>query len=112
MKPLTAEEKEERQSKTLYIRLPHTIKNAKEIEELFVGDVKVKLPRQSSRHCHVTFASVEEKIKNLKCIKKLVIDGKHIIAAPPRVKLQEEKKKKEKKMRVPKPKPEIKVTKT
>jgi len=112
MKPRTSKDIDDDLSKTLYIRLPRTIKSSDEIKDLFLGDAKVRMPRQSSRYCHVVFENVEEKMKNLKNIKKLVIEGKHIVAFPPKINPKVEKKKKEKKVRVPEPRPEPKVTKT
>lgn len=87
----------------MYVRLPHTIKDEKEVKELFVGEFKVKLPRQSSRICHVIFPSVEDKVKNQKGLKK-ELDGKPIIAGPPRpMKLDKKKKPKQKKIKIPEP---------
>ncbi|XP_058794497.1 uncharacterized protein LOC131666117 [Phymastichus coffea] len=92
----------EEQSRTLYVRIPHTIKNVDEIKNLFFGDIKVKLPRQSSRHCHVIFSTVDEKIKNLKAVKKQLIDGKPIFISPPKP-MNLEKKPKHKKIKIPDP---------
>jgi hypothetical protein len=104
----TSLEIEEEQTRTLYIRVPHTIKDVNDIKELFFGNFRVKLPRQSSRYCHVIFATVEEKIKNMKAFKKKVIDGKPIITAPPKpIDLEKKKKKvRQKKIVIPEPKPE------
>lgn len=99
-------------AKILYVRLPHTIKSVKEIQDLFAGDITVKLPRQSSRHCHVIFPSVEEKIKNLKSIRKKKVDGKRILAAEPKINPPEEKKIKEKKIKPSKPTQGPKITQT
>lgn len=102
----------EERSRTLYVRLPHTIRDPKEVNELFDGNAKVKLPRQSSRACHVIFPSLEEKVKGLKNLKGKTVDGKRIVAFDPRTKPTEEKMSK-KKIFVPTPKPKdsLKATK-
>ncbi|XP_015521953.1 uncharacterized protein [Neodiprion pinetum] len=96
----------EERSRTLYVRLPHTIRNTKEVHALFEGDAKVKLPRQSSRSCHVIFPTVEEKIKALKHVKKKTVDGKRVIAFNPKTKPMENKPSR-KKIKVPQPKPPL-----
>ncbi|XP_046735857.1 uncharacterized protein LOC124405203 [Diprion similis] len=103
----------EERSRTLYVRLPHTIRNTKEVQALFDGDAKVKLPRQSSRSCHVIFPTVEEKIKGLKHVKEKTVDGKHVIAFNPRTQPMENKPSR-KKIKVPQPKapPIPKITQT
>lgn len=106
----TSLEIEEEQSRTLYIRVPRTIKDAKQIKDLFFGDLTVKIPRQSARHCHVIFPSIEEKVKNLKLIKKKLIDGKPIFAGPPKpANLEKKKKPKQKKIVIPKPEDDLNV---
>ncbi|XP_015118193.1 glutamic acid-rich protein [Diachasma alloeum] len=105
MKVRTAQEMEEERVRTLYIRLPHTIKNIDEIRDLIFGDVDIKLPRQSGRHCHVVFPSVEEKLKNMKALKKKLIDNKHIFVS--NAKLQDPDVKKEKQMKMKKVKPVV-----
>lgn len=103
----TSLEIEEEKCRTLYIRIPRTIKDASEIQNLFFGEFQVKLPRQSSRYCHVIFSNEDEKVKNLKAIKKKLIDGKNIIAGPPRpMNLEKKKKPKQKKIVIPEPKDE------
>lgn len=100
----TPSEIEEEQSRTLYIRVPHTIKDDQEIRNLFVGDFKLKLPRQAARHCHVIFPNVEEKVKNMKALKKKLIDGKSIYVSPPKpINVEKKKKPKQKKIVVPEP---------
>lgn len=106
---------ENRRERTLNVCLPHVIKDRKEVEDLFVGDFHVKLPRQTSRSCHVVFANTEEKIKNQKLAKNKTIDGKHIVVLPLRKIVVTEKKiakKKTKKIVMPKITPEVKVTQT
>ncbi|XP_015595156.1 uncharacterized protein LOC107267683 [Cephus cinctus] len=100
-------------SRRLYVRVPFTIKNDNQIKELFLGDVKVKLPRQSARFCHVVFPDIDQTIKNLKMIKKKTLNGKHIIAYIPKPRPVDERKERNKKRRkvtVPVPKPEPKAT--
>ncbi|XP_063978507.1 uncharacterized protein LOC135163179 [Diachasmimorpha longicaudata] len=117
MKVGTAKEMEEERLRTLYIRLPHTIKNMDVIRDLVFGDVDIKLPRQSGRHCHVIFSSVEDKLKNMKALKTKRIDNKPIFVKNPKVQDPEVKKQKQKKMKkikpvvVSKPKAPEKVTK-
>lgn len=69
-------------ARTIYVRLPHTIRNADEIHDIFPGDIDVKLHRKASRQCHVVFPSIEEKMKNLRGVKKILINNKRIIARP------------------------------
>lgn len=103
-----------RRERTLNVCLPHAIKNKKDVESLFVGDFHVKLPRQTSRSCHVVFSSVEEKIKNQKLVKNKTVNGKHIFIKPLDdivvAEKKERDKKKKKKIFVPKITPDIKVT--
>ncbi|XP_033208761.1 uncharacterized protein LOC117167720 [Belonocnema kinseyi] len=75
---LTADEK----ARTLYLRLPHVIEDDKEVMSLFRDNVIVKLPRQTSRCCHVVFSTVQERTKCLKTMKNKVIDGKRLILMP------------------------------
>lgn len=70
------------QQRTLYIRMPSTIKNANDVHNIIVGEGEVKLKRQSSRDCHVLFASIEDKLSNLKILRRHKIDGKKIVARP------------------------------
>ncbi|XP_014214404.1 nucleolin [Copidosoma floridanum] len=104
----TISEIKEEQSRTLYVRLAKTIKSVDEINELFVGDFTVKLPRQSTRYCHVIFPSVEEKLKNLKLVKEKVVNGKPVHASTPRP-INLEKPKKPKKIKIPDPKEKPRV---
>ncbi|XP_044598914.1 microtubule-associated protein 1B-like [Cotesia glomerata] len=105
MKSETSEKLTEEQERVLYVRLPHTIKNVDQVQELFVGDFKVKLPRKSGRHCHVIFSNIEEKMTNLKAIKDKLINGKRIVAYPPKVKSSKDIKiKPDKKVVIPIPK--------
>ena len=100
----TSLEIEEEQSRTLYIRIPHPIKKENEVRSLFFGEFKIKIPRQSSRYCHVIFSSIEEKVKNMKALKKKEIDGRPIFACPPKpINLEKKKKKKQKKIVIPEP---------
>ncbi|KAK0182636.1 hypothetical protein PV327_000751 [Microctonus hyperodae] len=110
MKSPNSSEVDDEYNRTLYVRLPHTIHNMDEIRDLFAGDIQIKLPRQSSRHCHVIFSTVEEKMKNLKEVRKKRINDKRITACPPKAKPEIQKKKIEKKTTMPSPKPEQKIT--
>lgn len=103
-----------RRERTLSVHLPHVIKDKKDVECLFTGSFYVKLPRQSSRSCHVIFSSVEEKIMNYKFAKDKTINGKRIVIQPLRAVALTEKTKKIKKKKVfmPEIKPDIKVTQT
>jgi len=107
------DQKIKRKERTLNVSLPYTIKDKKEVENLFVGNFHIKLPRQSSRSCHVIFPSVEEKIKNYKLAKGKTINGKRIIiqTLKPLV-LNKKIKKDRKKVFVPEIKPDFKVTQT
>uniref|UniRef100_A0A6V7HMQ9 RRM domain-containing protein n=1 Tax=Bracon brevicornis TaxID=1563983 RepID=A0A6V7HMQ9_9HYME len=113
----TPEELEELAKRTLYIRLPHTIKNMDEIRELVFNEAEIRLPRQSSRHCHVVFPSVEVRSQNMKALKKKLIDNKKIFVSKPQPKRAKEikmKKVKEKKVKpkmISKPPTVSKVTK-
>lgn len=78
----TEEQLKDEQRRTLYIRMPCTIKDADDIYNVIVGEGEVKLTRQSSRNCHVLFASVEDKLRNLKILQRQKIDGKKIVARP------------------------------
>ena len=78
LETMTADEK----GRTLYVRLPHLIKDDKEVMALFVDNVKVQLPRQTSKCCHVIFSTVEEKTKCLKKMKNKRIDGKRLVLMP------------------------------
>lgn len=71
-----AVKKNTEQDRTLYLRFPKTIKNIDEIRNLIVGDADIKLPRQSSRNCHIVFSAVNDKIKNLKVIKEKIENEK------------------------------------
>lgn len=103
-----------RKERTLNVCLPHVIKDRKDVESLFVGDFHVKLPRQSSRSCHVVFTSVEEKIKNQKLVKNKTVNGKHIMVHALHdiviAKKDETKKRKKKKIFMPKITSDVKVT--
>ncbi|XP_012259412.2 uncharacterized protein LOC105687999 [Athalia rosae] len=102
---------EEQRQRTLYVRVNHTIRDPKEIEALFDGNVRVKLPRQPSRGCHVIFSNVEERMKGHKALKGKKLNGKRVIATVPKTKL-DEKKVSRKKIVVPIPKPQKKITRT
>ncbi|XP_072767608.1 uncharacterized protein [Anoplolepis gracilipes] len=101
-----------RREQTLSVRLSHIIKDKKDVECLFTGKFYVKLPRQSSRSCHVMFSSVEEKIMNYKSAKGKTINGKRIVVKPLHalVLREEAEKMKKKKVVMPEIKPDIKVT--
>lgn len=100
----TASQIEEEQTRSLYVRLPHTIKNEKEVKELFFGEFKIKLPRQSGRYCHVIFPTVDDKVKNLKDLKNKLVNGKPVFASPPKpINLDKKKKPKQKKIKIPEP---------
>lgn len=106
---LTSEDFQEEQSRTLFVRLPHTIKDEDEIKQLFTGEFKVKIPRQSSRYCHVIFPDIESKFKNWSSVKKQLINGKKIYANHPKpvdIEKKLKEKVKRKKIRVPEPKVE------
>jgi len=104
----------ERRERTLNVRLPHVIKDQKDVEYLFEGNFHVKLPRQSSRSCHVVFPTVEEKIANYKLAKAKTIDGKRIVIQPlSAVALATgTKKMRKKKIFIPEIKPDVQVTQT
>ena len=88
----SAYDKEEEQSRTLYIRIPRSIKSEDEIKSLFFGTFKITLPSEtSSRYCHVLFSNVRDKIKNLKALRKKIVNGKRIIAAAPTERIDLEK---------------------
>lgn len=101
-----------RRERTLRVYLPHVIKDKKDVENLFTGNFYVKLPRQSSRSCHIVFSNVEEKITNYKSAKEKTINGKRIIVKPLCALVPKKKVKKieRKKVCIPEIKPDIKVT--
>ncbi|XP_011065447.1 PREDICTED: uncharacterized protein LOC105152722 [Acromyrmex echinatior] len=101
-----------RRERTLNVRLPHIIKDKKEIEQLFEGSYHIKLPRQSSKSCHIIFPTVEEKIKNYKLAKGKTIDGKRIVIQPLREIVFKKETNTRKKIFIPEIKPDIEVTKT
>ncbi|XP_076633029.1 uncharacterized protein LOC143347601 [Colletes latitarsis] len=67
--------------RALYVRLPHVIRNEKDVAKLFTGDFKVNLTRQASKYCYVIFADVKEKMKNLEAAKNTLINGKRVVIA-------------------------------
>jgi len=102
-----------RRERTLSVRLPHVIKDKRDVECLFVGDFHIKLSRQSNRSCHVVFPTVEEKTKNCKLAKDKTVNGKRIVIQPLRdLAIGEDVKKIKKKIFIPKIKPDVKVTQT
>lgn len=103
-----------RRERTLSVHLPHVIKNRKDVECLFTGNFYIKLPRQSSRSCHVIFSSMEEKIMNYKFAKDKTINGKRIVIQPLHALVLKEKTKKitKKKIYMPEIKQDVKVTQT
>ncbi|KAL6260043.1 hypothetical protein P5V15_007583 [Pogonomyrmex californicus] len=104
-----------RRERTLNVRLPYTIKDKKDVESLFEGNFYVKLPRQSSRSCHVVFPTVEEKLNNYKHAKNKTVNGKRIVIQSLHdlafVKDTKDRKIK-KKIFIPEIKPDIKITQT
>lgn len=106
---------QKQRERTLKVCLPHVIKDKNDVEDLFVGDYCVKLPRQSSRSCHVVFPNVKEKLKNYKLAKNKMISGKRVLIKPLhdlalRKETEKVKKVKKKKIFIPKIEPDIKVT--
>ncbi|XP_018366605.1 PREDICTED: 40S ribosomal protein S10-like isoform X2 [Trachymyrmex cornetzi] len=101
-----------RRERTLNVRLPHVIKDKKEIEQLFEGNFHIKLPRQSSKSCHIIFPTVKEKIKNYKLAKGKMTDGKRIVIQPLREIVFKKETNTRKKVFIPEIKPDIEVTKT
>ncbi|KYN39181.1 Apoptosis-stimulating of p53 protein 1 [Trachymyrmex septentrionalis] len=101
-----------KRERTLNVRLPHVIKDKKEVEQLFEGNFHIKLPRQSSKSCHIIFPTVEEKIKNYKLAKGKTIDGKRIVIQPLREIVFKKEINTRKKVFIPEIKPDIEVTKT
>ncbi|KAL0106221.1 hypothetical protein PUN28_016136 [Cardiocondyla obscurior] len=101
-----------RRERTLNVRLPHVIKNQEEVRSLFVGDFHIKLPRQSSRSCHVIFPTVEEKNKNYKLARDKTVDGKRVVIQLLSDVAFKTKTKEKKKVFVPEIKPDIQVTQT
>ncbi|XP_012275089.1 uncharacterized protein LOC105696869 [Orussus abietinus] len=108
-KPVHRDAEERRRS--LYVRLPRTIRNEQEIRELFVGDYKVRLKRHSARDCYIVFPTFEDKIKNMKLVKSKTVDGKPIIVTTPKAKHAELINIPKKKIVIPKPEPEVKRSK-
>ncbi|XP_011687924.1 PREDICTED: uncharacterized protein LOC105450036 [Wasmannia auropunctata] len=101
-----------RRERTLKVRFSHIIKDKRDIEHLFVGDFHVKLPRQSSRSCHVVFPTVEEKINNYKLAKDKTIDGKRIVIQSLNNLAFKKEIKKKKKIFIPEIKPDVEITQT
>ncbi|XP_029669992.1 40S ribosomal protein S10 isoform X3 [Formica exsecta] len=100
-----------RRERTLSVHFPHVLKDKKDVENLFTGNFYIKLPRQSSRSCHVVFSNVEEKITNYKSAKEKTINGKRIVIKPLCALVKKNAKKiKRKKVCIPEIKPDIKVT--
>lgn len=61
--------KNTKQDRTIYLRFPKRITDIDEVRNLITGDANIKLRRQASRHCHVIFPKMEQKINNMKSIK-------------------------------------------
>ncbi|KAG7199044.1 hypothetical protein KM043_017951 [Ampulex compressa] len=103
----------EKKDRSIYVQLPHTIHDKKQVEDLFFGNFEVRLTRQASRHCHVVFSSLDEKIRNLAAIRNKTINGKRIIAhnacAP---KFEKESTKVKKKIVIPQVNTDSKITQT
>ncbi|XP_044013238.1 uncharacterized protein LOC122855735 [Aphidius gifuensis] len=57
------------QDRTIYLRFPKRITDIDEVRNLITGDANIKFQRQASRHCHVIFPKMEQKINNMKSIK-------------------------------------------
>ncbi|XP_043470858.1 uncharacterized protein LOC122504040 isoform X2 [Leptopilina heterotoma] len=74
---------DDEKSRTLYVRWPKTIRDDKEVMNLFSNDIKVKLPRQKSRCCHIVFPTIKKRENCLETMKdKLNVDGKKIVLMP------------------------------
>lgn len=101
-----------RRERTLNVRLPHIIKDKNEIEQLFEGNFHIKLPRQSSKSCHVIFPTMKEKIKNYKLAKDKTIDGERIVIQPLHELVFKKETNTKKKVFIPEIKPDVEVTKT
>lgn len=101
-----------RRERTLNVRLPHVIKDKKDIEHLFVGSFHIKLPRQSSRSCHVIFPTVEEKIENCKLARDKTINDKRIVIRSLSELAFRTETKKTRKIFMPEIKPDVQVTQT
>lgn len=102
----------ERRERTLNVRLPHVIKDKKDIEYLFVGNFHIKLSRQWSKSCHVVFPTVEEKIKNYKLVRDKTVNGKRIVIQSPSDLAFRTETKIKKKIFIPEIKPDVQVTQT
>ncbi|XP_036143020.1 uncharacterized protein LOC105828261 [Monomorium pharaonis] len=101
-----------RRERTLNVRFPCVIKDKRDVQNLFVGNFHVKLPRQSSRWCHVVFSTVEEKINNYKLTKNKTVNDKRIVIQPLYDIAFEKKTNKIKKIFIPEVKSDIPVTQT
>lgn len=101
-----------RRERTLNVRLPHVIKDKKDIEHLFTGNFHISLPRQSSRSCHVIFPTVEEKMENYKLVRDKTINGKRIVIRPLSNLVLRTETKKTKKIFMPDIKPDVQMTQT
>lgn len=74
---------DDEKSRTLYVRWPKTIRDDKEVMNLFSNEIKVKLPRQKSRCCHIVFSTIQKRDNCLETMKdKLNVDGKKIVLMP------------------------------
>ncbi|XP_054014374.1 uncharacterized protein LOC128895639 [Hylaeus anthracinus] len=105
--------RQKEKKRALYVRLPHVIRKEEDVAKLFTGDFKVELTRQSSRHCYVIFANDEEKMKNLKASKNVLINGKRVLIAPAVTKIQKPTHKVvQKKIVIPEVKENLRVTRT
>jgi len=101
-----------RRERTLNVRLPHVIKDKKDIEYLFVGNFYIKLLRQSNKSCNVVFPTVEEKIKNYKLARDKTVNGKRIVIQSLSDLAFRTKTKIKKKIIIPEIKPDVRVTQT
>lgn len=107
----------EKRARTLYVRFPKLIKDDKEVMSIFPENVIVKLPRQRSKCCHVTFPTINERTKCLKTMKNKLVDGKKIIMMSVteksldkrKTKKIERKKESQKKVTIPVPKSDVPV---
>lgn len=111
-KELWKEKLRERAERTLYVRFSKVIRNPEEITDLFTGNFTIKLPRQSSKNCHVEFSTAKEAIKNRKALKNKTFNENPIIVRNAYEKTLSNAvvKKKAKKIKVPDIQPDVKLT--
>lgn len=102
----------ERMERTLHVRYTRKIKNTEEIADLFTGNFTVKLPRQSSKNCHVEFSTVEEALQNKRALKGKIVYGKPIVIRRAFLNTLSGKqfRRKGKKVKIPDVEPDVKFT--